>query len=114
MMSIFHYHLQGGGEIVMDDFGAKGSTLEVSDPDKHEFPPKVMKGLLEFDEMPSKSDFEDLVERADAMVGEAREGRAAALADEQEGPPSSGSKGFLQDILLQLPNLILVSRSLMP
>ena len=82
----------GGGDIVMDDCGAKGSTLEISDPDKPGIPPKVMKGLLEFDGMSSQSDVEELVERADAMVGEAREGRAAALADEQEGPPSAGSK----------------------
>ena len=49
-------------------------------------------GLLEFDEMPSQSDFEDLVERANALVVEARESRVAALADEKDGAPSASLK----------------------
>ena len=82
----------GGGEIVLEDFGVKGSSLEISDRDKLRVSPKVLKGLLEFEEMPSQADFEDLVERADAMAGEARESRAAAFADDQDGLPRPGSK----------------------
>jgi hypothetical protein len=82
----------GEGEIILQDFGVKGSSLEISDPDKLGVPPKVLKGLLEFEEMPSQTDFEDLVERADAMAGEARESRATAFADDQDGLPRSGSK----------------------
>ena len=87
----------GGGEIVLEDFGVKGSSLEVSDPDRPGIPPTVMKGLVEFEEMPSQSDFEDLVERADAMAGESKESKAAALADDQDGLPTSGSKRPLAD-----------------
>ena len=82
----------GGGEMVLDDFATKGSSLEVTDPDKPTLPTKVMKGLLEFEEMPTQPDFEELVEKADTMVGEIRESRAAALVDEPGGQPSSGSK----------------------
>ena len=63
----------GGGVHVLEEFGVKGSSREISDPDKLGVPPKVLKGLLELQDMPSLTDFEDLVDRADAIAGEVRD-----------------------------------------
>ena len=84
----------GGGEMVLDDFATKGSSLEVTDADKPTLPTKVMKGFLEFAEMPTQPEFDELVEKADNMVGEIRESRAAdaAVVEEPGGQPSGGSK----------------------
>jgi hypothetical protein len=82
----------GGGTIVLDDLGAQGSFLEFSDPDKPAIRFEILEGLLDFDELPSQSEFEDLIERAKILAGKARDGRAAALAADKDGAPSSDLK----------------------
>ena len=97
--------LAGKGSTVLDDLGVQGSVLEFSDPDKPAIPPEMLTGLPEFDEMPSQSDFEDLVERANASVVEARESRAAALGDEKDSAPSASLKRALYRLVDSCPQI---------